>query len=238
MPRMHGHATTSPDSNLSPLTGAERRRLRRCALAAGCACTGMLVLAGVTAWLWLAPQAALLLDHGRRWIFTALALVWLWLLRRQPMRLLHALGDLRDGRAREEAATSILAYRRGLGILAPVHVRMQIGGRLLDADGMAMDRLHPGHAVIVRSAPRSALVLDVRVQPGAPPPPSDGLTDRERELLLLLARGLSDKLIARELDLSPGTVRTYNSVLYRKLGARTRAGAIANARRRELLPVD
>ena len=57
---------------------------------------------------------------------------------------------------------------------------------------------------------------------GLDPVLADQLTERERALLALLAEGLSDKAIARRLNLSPTTVRTYNSTLYAKLGVQGR----------------
>ena len=58
----------------------------------------------------------------------------------------------------------------------------------------------------------SSLVL----QAGAVPPQ---LTAREHEVLLLLAHGRSNKLVARELDISVRTVETHRLSLRRKLGA-------------------
>lgn len=56
-----------------------------------------------------------------------------------------------------------------------------------------------------------------------------GLTERERSILILLARGLSDAEIANRLGLAPKTLRNANSAMYRKLGVRTRAQAAALA---------
>ncbi len=61
------------------------------------------------------------------------------------------------------------------------------------------------------SAPISNLVL----QPGAAQPQ---LTAREHEVLLLLAHGRSNKLVAKELDISVRTVETHRLSLRRKLG--------------------
>lgn len=58
----------------------------------------------------------------------------------------------------------------------------------------------------------------------------DGLTDRETELLRLLSHGLDNAHIAQRLYLSPKTVRNRLSVLYAKLGVRSRAEAMAYAR--------
>ena len=51
-----------------------------------------------------------------------------------------------------------------------------------------------------------------------------GLTDREVEVLRLLARGLTKKEIAKTLVIAPGTVHTHTVHIYEKLGVSTRAG--------------
>ena len=53
------------------------------------------------------------------------------------------------------------------------------------------------------------------------------LTQREQELLALLANGLTNQDIAKQLHLSNGTVRVYLSTIYSKLGVNSRAKAIA-----------
>ena len=58
------------------------------------------------------------------------------------------------------------------------------------------------------------------------------LSDREREILTLLADGLTGAEIAERLYLSPETVRTHIRNAMSKLGASTRAHAIAIALRR------
>lgn len=61
------------------------------------------------------------------------------------------------------------------------------------------------------------------------------LSPREREILALLARGLGQKEIARELYVSPKTVGTHVEHIYRKLGVRSRAQAVAAAIREGLV---
>jgi HD-GYP domain-containing protein (c-di-GMP phosphodiesterase class II)/DNA-binding CsgD family transcriptional regulator len=51
-----------------------------------------------------------------------------------------------------------------------------------------------------------------------------GLTDREVDVLRLLARGLTKKEIANELVIAPGTAHTHTVHIYEKLGVSTRAG--------------
>lgn len=52
-----------------------------------------------------------------------------------------------------------------------------------------------------------------------------GLTDREVEVLRLLARGHSLKQIAEQLVISPSTAHTHAAHVYEKAGMSTRAGA-------------
>jgi two-component system nitrate/nitrite response regulator NarL len=52
-----------------------------------------------------------------------------------------------------------------------------------------------------------------------------GLTQREQEVLELLAKGYSNKLIARELDLAVGTVKVHVKHLLKKLGLHSRVEA-------------
>lgn len=61
------------------------------------------------------------------------------------------------------------------------------------------------------------------------------LTGRERVVLRLLTTDLATSEIADELFVSPNTVKTHLSSLYRKLGARGRVDAVARARALELL---
>jgi DNA-binding NarL/FixJ family response regulator len=60
---------------------------------------------------------------------------------------------------------------------------------------------------------------------------ADVLSEREREVLALLARGLSNADIAARLYLSEGTVRNYVSSVYSKLGVSDRAQAVVLAMR-------
>ena len=55
------------------------------------------------------------------------------------------------------------------------------------------------------------------------------LTTREREILELLAEGLTMQQIGRRLDISPRTVETHVANLYRKLAVRSRVQAVSRA---------
>jgi DNA-binding NarL/FixJ family response regulator len=61
------------------------------------------------------------------------------------------------------------------------------------------------------------------------------LSEREREVVSLIAGGSTNREIAEQLFLSPHTVKEYTSGLYRKLGVRNRAEAVRRAQRLGLI---
>ena len=62
-------------------------------------------------------------------------------------------------------------------------------------------------------------------QPKSVNSPLSSLTNREYEILSLIAQGMSNKMIARELDISDGTVKVHVKHLLKKLGLRSRVEA-------------
>jgi DNA-binding NarL/FixJ family response regulator len=68
-----------------------------------------------------------------------------------------------------------------------------------------------------------------RPDPAQAPPAMAELTDREREILRLVAEGLSNAEIAGRLVISPLTAKTHVSNILRKLDCRDRAGLVALA---------
>lgn len=94
----------------------------------------------------------------------------------------------------------------------------------------AIRTVHAGDAVI---APSSTRRLLTRLA-GSLPDPTDGaglecLTDRERQVLLLMARGLSNQEICKELFLAEPTVKSHVGKVLHKLGARDRVQAVVIA---------
>ena len=64
------------------------------------------------------------------------------------------------------------------------------------------------------------------------------LTPREREVLALLAEGLSNKLICRRLGIAPSTVKIHVARVLAELGASTRLQAVVVAQRLGLLLIE
>ena len=83
-----------------------------------------------------------------------------------------------------------------------------------------------GDALLSPSVTRR-LITDLAARPAGPAPAAGQLltvlTDREREVLALVATGLSNEEIANRLYLSPLTAKTHVSRIMTKLGARDRA---------------
>lgn len=72
--------------------------------------------------------------------------------------------------------------------------------------------------------PRVArMVLDGRRAPT--PSPAGGLTDREREVLALVGRGLANKQIARSLGIREATVKAHLTSVFQRIGVRDRTSA-------------
>ena len=104
-----------------------------------------------------------------------------------------------------------------------------------DQIGRALEAAHSGQAVL-DSEVQARLVeaVSLRISPEAGGPLPDGLTEREAEVLRLIAAGLSNSEIAKQLYVSEVTIKTHVNHIFTKTGSRDRAQAIAYAHRRGL----
>lgn len=94
----------------------------------------------------------------------------------------------------------------------------------------AIRHVHSGDAVVAPSTTRRLLRHVTEHRPARPEPPSlNTLTAREREVLVLVARGLSNAEIAARLVLSEGTVKTHVGRILTKLDLRDRVQAVVLA---------
>ena len=88
-----------------------------------------------------------------------------------------------------------------------------------------------GDALLSPAITRRVIDHFTRLQRAAPPRELDELTGREREVFRLIARGLSNGEIARELFISDTTVKTHVTRVLRKLNLRDRVQAVVLASR-------
>jgi len=100
------------------------------------------------------------------------------------------------------------------------------------ARGFVDKNLPPAElARLVRAVAVGERVFDPVAAVAALNPPDSPLTDRELEVLRVVAEGLPLKEIARRLFLAHGTVRNHLSVILRKTGTRNRLEAVRQAQR-------
>ncbi len=104
------------------------------------------------------------------------------------------------------------------------------------ADGYLLKETEPEELLVklqevaagqVSITERLAQQLARSLRSDSPPrePDEAGLTEQERRILELIAHGMSNKLIARELDIAEGTVKVHVKHLLRKLNLRSRVEA-------------
>jgi DNA-binding NarL/FixJ family response regulator len=86
-----------------------------------------------------------------------------------------------------------------------------------------------GDALLAPSVTRTLIREFARRPPPSPRPPLHELTDREKDVLALVAQGQSNAEIATELFITLATVKTHVSRLLTKLAARDRAQLIVIA---------
>lgn len=136
---------------------------------------------------------------------------------RAPVHVVHR----RDDRA--------VPYRCGREVAAAIP-----GATLVPLQGIAHFPWHGDAGSVVRACRQGLAWTD---DPGhdARTPDVTMLSDREREILACIARGLGDREIAEHLVLSPHTVHRHVANIRRKLGSSSRTAAVAEAARLGIL---
>ena len=156
---------------------------------------------------------------------------------------MHLAGDM-DGVA---ATRAIRSHHPQVQVLALssfhdrdlVQSTMQAGAIGYLVKGVSVEEL--ANAIRAAHAGRPTLAVEaveVLVEPAAPTPPHLGhdLTEREREVLALLAEGLSNAQIGARLHLSVAAVKYHVSGILSKLEAANRTEAAVLAREHDLVP--
>jgi LuxR family quorum-sensing system transcriptional regulator CciR len=148
--------------------------------------------------------------------FYDVAFTWTEMRRDKRFTLAH---DILD-RAREYGWTD--------GLVAPI----PFGGArygLVSLAGRGIELSEPDKGVMSLMCIAFHQRVRVLAQHGGFPAPPLGLTERERECLQLIARGLSDRAIGEALGIAEVTARSYFEAAKTKLKARTRPQTIAKA---------
>jgi DNA-binding CsgD family transcriptional regulator len=225
------HRTTE-DEDRSPSRSAESPARRRDAvswfgwratlylLVLGAVC---ILLAPLTSFWWIVPVLG---------IAGPVALV-----------LLDRTGHLRknpgDRKIKERELLEALA---DLGEITPTAAAMKTSLTVDEAAKMLEDLAGKGHLESRAESGTAAYALRQRdrrdpAEAGRPPQALDEpLSERELEVLNLLASGRTNSEVARELFISLGTVKSHTGNIYRKLGVKNRAEALTRARQLGVLP--
>ena len=112
----------------------------------------------------------------------------------------------------------------GAGVVSPNVARAAGASGFISKDWSAVD--------VVKAVRMVSLGTEVFADHA---PLDSPLSEREQEVLSLIATGSTNKEIAVHLHLSPHTVKEHTSAIYRKLGVRNRAEATRQAQRLKIL---
>jgi DNA-binding CsgD family transcriptional regulator len=160
-----------------------------------------------------------------------------------------------DGKVKERELWHILAER---GELTPTTAAMRTSLTVDEASKMLQKLAQKGHlklrvedgimAYALRERDRHEIPgkVSAPLEPesesdgaprrlGAPQQLDDPLSEREREVLNLLASGRTSSEIARDLFISVGTIKSHTGNIYRKLDVKNRAEALARARELKMI---
>jgi DNA-binding CsgD family transcriptional regulator len=180
---------------------------------------------------------------------TVIPAILLW----QSLRLLSPREGVRSMPSATDKEKELLGALAERGELTPITAAMRTSLTAAEAAVMLEELARNGHLRLLvddgvqayalrerdrHELPRTTLTADGTGSPvaGAPEPLAEDLSERELEVLALLASGRTNSEIARDLVVSVGTVKSHVNNVYRKLDVRNRAEAVARARQLKLLP--
>jgi DNA-binding NarL/FixJ family response regulator len=222
-----------------------------------------LVVLGVSVWSFFSLSAALALATSP--IAQIVAIIFgiapVLLVARAGLLSLHRQDSPPAVPSPQDREAELLRALEERGELTPVTAAMQTSLTVDEAAAKLDELASKGYLTMVLEDGRIVYTLHERDRPARPEPEPGGgpqtrfstngaangaygegdetvyepLSERELEVLSLLASGRSNSEIGRELFISVGTVKTHTNNIYRKLGARNRAEALAKARKLQLV---
>jgi len=102
----------------------------------------------------------------------------------------------------------------------------------------AIHTVAAGDALLSPAVTKRVIAQFTHIPRPTPPPELDELTERERDILTLIAQGLSNSEIAERLYISETTVKTHVTHVFQKLNLRDRVQAVVLAYQSGLVPQD
>lgn len=144
--------------------------------------------------------------------------------------------------AQPDTQVLILSMHSGEEYVRPA-IRAGASGYLLKGSGLgdlvqAIEALARGEAFFSPAIAKILLQESRRIDSGVDDPPSDGLTNRERQVLKMVAEGRSSPEIAELLSLSVKTVEGHRSRIMAKLETHNVAGMVRHAIKIGLVSAD
>ncbi len=206
-----------------------------------------LVVIGVLVIALLVPST---FPQDQHFIIIPLLFFWMFLLRNYPRQYYLLKKDLNRENTSQVTGLSFVHNKPGFRVLFSPPLQLSVEGHSFDLDEYPANQLFIGQTVCVEYFEQSNILLSVTLfDPKQDSSSSDTsspnstanallLSDLEVSIIRLMTAGLADKLIARELELEPATVRTYNSTIYRKLGVKNRKEASQKAQELGLFDVN
>ena len=135
---------------------------------------------------------------------------------------------------REKLPTAKCLILTSFGTADEMHAALQAGAAGILLKSSANSKLV---ASIRKVAAGKTVIADDVEQLLSEDQPVAELSPRQREILESITRGLSNAQIALQLDISAESVKTHMAKLFTKLGAASRAEAVAIAMRKHLLKI-
>ena len=187
-------------------------------------------------------------NRGQLFLWAAVCCFWLWLFRGAWQQWGRAGSDLQEGTVTTIEGVVAHDLRLGVGMVPQLQYGIRVGEQTFVLPKKVFFQFANGHPYRLTITPHAHVLLGAVplaaplpvgspavTHPSAVPPLLDPLTEREQQILTLIADGLSNQEIALRTSLSVNTIKMYSSTLYQKLGVQRRTEAVARARQLGLL---